>query len=149
MENRIKEYQIDGNSIVLPRATSIEDIRLIYNETQKVLICSTAKKDNLSAIDAFVVNHLIGTTTINVPTSICVLMPTDNLTIKCDYGDEGATESTLTSAKEEILTAVEKGGGGSELLEDFFGVVPDDSEEIITDEEITQELEDIFNTIFN
>lgn len=61
---------------------------------------------------------------------------------------EVAKESTLTSAKAEILNAVEN-AGGSKNLEDFFGVVPDDSEEIITDEEITQELEDIFNTIFN
>lgn len=115
MEYRIKDYSISGNSIILPRKTGIEDIRLIYNETQKVLICSTAKKDNLSAIDAFVVNQLIGTTTINVPTSICVLMPMDKLPIKCDYGDEGATESTLNFAKKEILTAVEKGGGSITL----------------------------------
>ena len=60
-----------------------------------------------------------------------------------------AKETTLLSAKEEIIEAVGKGGGGSKNLEDFFGVVPDDSEEIITEEEITQELEDIFNTIFN
>lgn len=67
-----------------------------------------------------------------------------------------AKETTLTSAKEEIIEAVnnaqvdiDTSNLASKNLEDFFGVVPDDSEEIITDEEITQELEDIFNTIFN
>ena len=104
MEYRIKDYSISGNSITLPRKTGIEDIRLIYNETQKILICSTAKKDNLSAIDAFVVNQLIGTTTINVPTSICVLMPTDNLTIKCDYGDD---LSSVESKVEEESVAIQ------------------------------------------
>lgn len=115
MENRIKDYSISGNSIILPRKTGIEDVRLIYNETQKVLICSTAKKDNLSGLGIFVYTS-DGATLINVPTSVCVLQPNDMLTIKCDYGDEGATESTLTSAKEEILTAVKKGAQESTLL---------------------------------
>ena len=106
MENRIKDYNISGNSIILPRKTGIEDVRLIYNETQKVLICSTAKKDNLSGLGTFVYTS-DGATLINVPTSVCVLQPTDKLTIKCDYGDEVATETTLNSAKEEILTAVD------------------------------------------
>ena len=67
-----------------------------------------------------------------------------------------AKESTLTSAKEEIIEAVnsaqldiDTSNLASKNLEDFFGVVADTSEEAITDEEITQELEDIFNTIFN
>lgn len=99
MEYRIKDYQIDGNSIVLPRATSIEDIRLIYNETKKVLICSTAKKDNLSGSGVIIVNRFNNTTTINVPTSICVLQPNDLLTIKCDYGDD---LSSVASKVEEV-----------------------------------------------
>ena len=43
------------------------------------------------------------------------------------------------------------GGGNGEcaLVADFFEIIPDTSEEAMTDEEITQELEDIFNTIFN
>ena len=67
-----------------------------------------------------------------------------------------AKETTLLSAKEEIIEAVKNAqvdidtsNLASKNLEDFFEVVPDDSEEIMTDEEITQELEDIFNTIFN
>lgn len=99
MENRIKDYRIDGNSIILPRITSIEDIRLIYNETQKVLICSTAKKDNLSGIGVIVVNNFTNTTLINVPASVCVLQPTDKLTIKCDYGDD---LSSVESKVEEV-----------------------------------------------
>lgn len=104
MEYRIKDYQIDGNSIVLPRATSIEDIRLIYNETQKVLICSTAKKDNLRGLGVIIVNQFNNTTTINVPTSICVLQPNDQLTIKCDYGDD---LSSVESKVEEESVAIQ------------------------------------------
>lgn len=99
MEYRIKDYQISDNRIVLPRATSIEDIRLIYNETQKVLICSTAKKDNLSGLGVIIVNQFSNTTIINVPTSICVLQPNDLLTIKCDYGDD---LSSVESKVEEV-----------------------------------------------
>ena len=81
MENRIKDYSISGNSIILPRKTGIEDIRLIYNETQKILICSTATKDNVSLAQGE------GGTLVEVPTSVCSLNSTDLLTIKCDYGD--------------------------------------------------------------
>lgn len=130
MEYRIKDYQIDGNSIVLPKATSIEDIRLIYNETQKVLICSTAKKDNLSGLGVIIVNQFNNTTTINVPTSICVLQPNDLLTIKCDYGDEGATETTLNSAKEEILTAVEDVKGATAKEDTLISGIGDILEEV-------------------
>jgi hypothetical protein len=104
MENRIKDYSISGNSITLPRKTGIEDIRLIYNETQKILICSTAKKDNLSGVGAIVVNNFTNTTLINVPTNVCVLQPNDMLTIKCDYGDD---LSSVESKVEEESVAIQ------------------------------------------
>jgi hypothetical protein len=81
MEYRIKDYTIKGQRILLPRQTSIEDLRLIYNETQKKLICSTATKDNVSLAQGE------GGTLVEVPTSVCSLNSTDLLTIKCDYGD--------------------------------------------------------------
>lgn len=81
MEYRIKDYTIKGQRILLPRQTSIEDLRLIFNETQKKLICSTATKDNVTLVQGE------GGTLVEVPTSICSLNSTDLLTIKCDYGD--------------------------------------------------------------
>ena len=81
MEYRIKDYTIKGQRILLPRQTSIEDLRLIFNETQKKLICSTATKDNVTLVQRE------GGTLVEVPTSICSLNSTDLLTIKCDYGD--------------------------------------------------------------
>ena len=56
-------------------------MRLIYNETQKKLICSTAAKDNVTLVQGE------DGTLVEVPTSVCSLNSTDLLTIKCDYGD--------------------------------------------------------------
>lgn len=81
MEYRIKDYTIKGQRILLPRQTSIEDLRLIFNETQKKLICSTATKDNVTLVQGE------GGTLVEVPTSVCSINSTDLLTIKCDYGD--------------------------------------------------------------
>ena len=84
-----------------------------------------------------------------------ILNALDNIDVDVDL-TEVAKEATLNSAKEEIIEAVnsaqvdiDTSNLASKNLEDFFGVVPDDSEEIMTNEEITQELEDIFNIIFN
>lgn len=154
MENRIKDYRIDGNSIILPRITSIEDIRLIYNETQKVLICSTAKKDNLGGLGVLVVNNFNNTTTINVPTSICVLQPNDQLTIKCDYGDDlSSVESKVEEVGNKIdniqLPEIDTTKLASKDLERFWDVVPEDSEEIISEEDIHAAVEDIWTQTFN
>ena len=137
MEYRIKDYTIKGQRILLPRQTSIEDLRLIFNETQKKLICSTATKDNVSLVQGD------GGTLVEVPTSVCALNSTDLLTIKCDYGDN----------LEEVKEAIENsggGGGGSQALEKFFGL-PDALPEYepMTEEELISQAEDIWNTIFN
>ena len=93
MEYRIKDYTIKGQRILLPKQTSIEDLRLIFNETQKKLICSTATKDNVTLVQRE------GGTLVEVPTSVCVLNSTDLLTIKCDYGDSLQEESQAIQAK--------------------------------------------------
>lgn len=99
MEYRIKDYSIKGNSILLPRQTSIEDLRLIFNETQKKLICSTATKDNVSLVQGN------GGTLVEVPASVCVLNSTDLLTIKCDYGDN--LEEVKQAVENIDLTSIE------------------------------------------
>lgn len=101
MEYRIKDYTIKGQRILLPRQTSIEDLRLIFNETQKKLICSTATKDNVTLVQGE------GGTLVEVPTSVCSLNSTDLLTIKCDYGDnleevKDAVETQLPALADKI-----------------------------------------------
>lgn len=104
MEYRIKDYTIKGQRILLPRQTSIEDLRLIFNETQKKLICSTATKDNVTLAQGE------GGTLVEVPTSVCSLNSTDLLTIKCDYGDnleevkEAVENIDLTSIESKVET---------------------------------------------
>lgn len=109
MEYRIKDYTIEGQSILLPRQTSIEDLRLIFNETQKKLICSTATKDNVSLTQGE------GGTLVEVPTSVCSLNSIDLLTIKCDYGDnvddivgenKNATNSNILAEIGNVATAL-------------------------------------------
>lgn len=98
MEYRIKDYTVKGQSIWLPKPTSIEDLRLIFNETQKKLICSTATKDNVT------LEQGDGITIVNVPASVCVLNSTDQLTIKCDYGD--SVDDIVGENKEATNTAI-------------------------------------------
>ena len=108
MEYRIAEYTINGQNITLPKVTDIEDIRLIFNETQKVLICSTASKGNITTI---ITDPFAGTSTVVVPTSVCTINPNDKLTIKCDYGD---------SLQEEIQAIQEKIDGISTTFDDIY-----------------------------
>lgn len=98
MEHRIKDYTIKGQRILLPKQTSIEDLRLIFNETQKKLICSTATKDNVSLAQGE------GGTLVEVPTSVCVLNSTDLLTIKCDYGE--SVDDIVGDNQEATNTAI-------------------------------------------
>lgn len=136
----------------------VEAIRLIVDETIGEVFCSSMQKSKVVKVHGSVYYQGI--------TSACDIEfaapegktanSSDQFTIEMDWGEEVAKESTLTSAKEEIIEAVnsaqvdiDTSNLASKNLEEFFEVVSDDSEEIITDEEITQELEDIFNTIFN
>jgi hypothetical protein len=78
MRHRVIGYTIDGQTIVLPQNITIEDVRLIINETQKVVICSSMQKDNVNAKG----------NEIEVKGSVCILQPTDQLTIEIDKGDD-------------------------------------------------------------
>lgn len=86
MRYRVAEYTISGQTIALPSEVTIEDIRLIVNETQKKVICSSMQKSNVE----------VNSNTITVSFDICVLQPTDKLTIEIDKGEEIAKEQTLT-----------------------------------------------------
>ena len=129
MENRIKDYTIKGQRILLPKQTSIEDLRLIFNETQKKLICSTATKDNVSLAQGE------GGTLVEVPTSVCVLNSTDQLTIKCDYGE--SVDDIVGENKEAT---------NSKIYEDIhnvaqlFGITAATEFVPLTTEEITNEI---------
>ena len=89
---RVKDYTISGQVITLPKDTTIEDIRLIVNETQNIVICSSMQKYEMEleigGVDTVVANPIVVSgKTISVNTQVCTLASTDKLTIEVDYGD--------------------------------------------------------------
>ena len=136
MRDRVKDYHIYAtssqvvvrlltipNDVVLeevegeltPSSTRrvIEAIRLIVDETIGEVFCSSMQKNKIRKV--------YGSATSMGVTAACAIEfaqpegktanTTDQFTIEMDWGDETAKESTLTSAKEEIIEAVGKGGG--------------------------------------
>lgn len=107
MRYRVKDYEIyfpagDVQLIIFePKDLTIEDIRLIVNETKNTVICSSMQKSNV--IVAATQDHK---TTVTVPKSVCVLDTTDQLTIEIDNGETLAIPTDY--AKEETLNTVGK-----------------------------------------
>lgn len=141
MRDRVKDYHIYAtssqvvvrlltipNDVVLeevegeltPASTRrvIEAIRLIVDETIGEVFCSSMQKNKIRKV------YGSGTSMgVTVACAIEFAQPegktantTDQFTIELDWGDVTAKEETLNSAKEEILTAVEKGAKESTLL---------------------------------
>lgn len=103
MRYRITDYTIEGQVISfdipasLGRDLTIEDIRLIIDETQKIVICSSMQKNNVSIVD----------NTIVVSDKLCELMLTDVLTIELDFGGDAYTmlDELLAIQLETIIGA--------------------------------------------
>lgn len=73
---------------------TIEDIRLIVNETQKKVICSSMQKDNVTSVSSGVVTY---------KDTIDVLASGDKLTVEID---QGSSTTTLTPMTELEVTAM-------------------------------------------
>jgi hypothetical protein len=96
MRYRIKEYTIGGDTdFFVSGKIGVEDIRLIINETQKKVICSSMNKSNVAC--EYVED--IDATFISFSSSICILQPSDKLTIEVDKGD---TLTQVASKVEEV-----------------------------------------------
>ena len=92
MRYRVSDYIIDGQSIQLPKTTTLEDIRLIFNETQGVVLCSSGQKNSckIKKDDVYItVENAVSVdgNTILINEEACILYPDDQLTIEVDYGD--------------------------------------------------------------
>ena len=84
MRYRIKNYVISGpTDIRLKGKFNIEDLRLIINETQKKVICSSMNKNNIQCIYI----EDVDSTMIFFNESVCELNKSDQLTIEVDTGD--------------------------------------------------------------
>ena len=84
MRYRIKNYVISGpTDVTLKGKFNIEDLRLIINETQKKIICSSMNKNNIQC------NYIedVDSTIIFFNKEVCELNNYDQLTIEVDKGD--------------------------------------------------------------
>lgn len=123
MRRRINNYTINTskNTITLDEAVTLEDIRLIIDETQMIVICSsmqkgsvTIKKDGEKTTITEPVSISTDGKTLSIKTDLCMLASSDKLTIEIDKGDKLSdvteelkgtnTEATQTA----ILTAVQQ-----------------------------------------
>ena len=98
MRTRI-DYQItSANTIVLTGKYTIEDIRLIVDETQKVVVASSMQKDNIESAEYDKVNDQ---TTLTIKSSVVTLVESDALTVEADNGDGDIVEA-LNGIKDAI-----------------------------------------------
>lgn len=125
MRRRITTFTIDtsNNALVLDSDITIDDIRLIIDETQNKVICSSMQKANVTISDKSVV----------VKDSVCKLAEGDHITFEIDTADGleyvsnavSKSEAAIKAETDKILLALEKGLQGKE-------VEPADIEQIIT-----------------
>lgn len=138
-----------------------EAIRLVVDETAKIVFCSSMQKDKVSVEQSDVTGYTFSLV-FDIPEGKEV-REGDQFTIELDWGEMLVTakEQTLLDSKAEILDAI----GGIELpevnvegvakestlqeIKNTLGVVDDKTFVAMTDEEITNELTDIWNTNFN
>ena len=108
MRYRIKDYTISGQTITIQGEFDIEDIRLIVDETQKEILCSSTDKN----LDGVVYDSGLDATIITIPLSICRLVNTDKLTIEVDCGDSpvdlARQGSNVEATNSKILEEVSK-----------------------------------------
>lgn len=97
MRTRINDYSIiEGRQIdsKIPNLT-IEDIRLIVNETKKIVIASSMQKDNIVDIDNGIITY---------KDTITESSADDQMTIEIDKGDSINTSiNTLLNAYDENI----------------------------------------------
>ena len=76
---------------------TIDDIRLIINESQNKVICSSMQKSNITNISAGIVTY---------SNDIPALVSGDHITFEVDLGDNGAKEAQATANKTAIINAI-------------------------------------------
>ena len=110
-----------------PSDITVENIRLIVNETQKVVICSSMQKDNIVSVSSGVVTYV---------DSLPAIADGDQFTIECDYGtseEYQSLEQEVHSGKLAIANAIKSKGGSAdnshslETLAADVATIPDPS----------------------
>lgn len=109
LPNDVVLEEVEGELTPVSTRRVIEAIRLIVDETIGEVFCSSMQKNKIRKV--------YGSGTSMGVTAACAIEfaqpegktanTTDQFTIELDWGDVTAKETTLNSAKEEILTAVD------------------------------------------
>lgn len=97
MRTRLTDYSFTPGTRSISTGIAdltIEDIRLIINETQKKVICSSMQKDNIVSVSDGVITYV---------NTISVLASGDKLTVEID---QGSSTTTLTPMTELEVTAM-------------------------------------------
>lgn len=157
------------------KRTITEALRLIYDETQKVLLCSTAKKANIYSIEpssetgydiaiSFNLTALAAEATAAgktaKATAISNIAATDQFTIAVDWGTsaEDIKGSNPNATLSAILEALQGSGTPSPdipegvaerlaMILEHFGIKTISGYEFMQDTEVTDELEDIMQAL--
>lgn len=97
MRRRLNKYTINtvNNSIILEESVMLEDVRLIVDETQHKIICSSMQKNNVvveingtKTTIPTPVNISSDGKTITIDTRVCTLVSGDAITFEIDKADK-------------------------------------------------------------
>lgn len=94
-----------SNTIIVAEPITIDDIRLIVDETQMKVICSSMQKSNVD------VTTDTNAAVVVVPTSVCTLAADDHITFEIDTADNARAdhEAIKAAVDAQVEKFVEKG----------------------------------------
>ena len=130
MERVYTNYWASGNQVKLRdvpeefSAITVENVRVIINESQKKVLASSMKKANITNVQYFGPNHeVVITLGSNVPSIIFG----DKLTIKIDMGDDlrGIVGNCIIEDITDTGLPAERGSGFCGILDDGDFIVAD------------------------
>lgn len=130
MERVYTNYWASGHQVVLMdvpekfSAITVENVRVIINETQKAVLASSMKKANISTVVYSAADRNV---TITLNDSTPNITAGDNLTIKIDMGDD-IRETAGSCIIEDVIDLglpADKESGFSAILDDGDFVIED------------------------
>ena len=131
MERVYTNYYASGHQVTLNEvpakfsAITVENVRVIINESQKIVLASSMKKANISSV---VYDGSGKTVTITLDSSTASIDYADKLTIKIDMGDD--IRDTAGSCIIEDFTDL----GLPAQKDSGFGAIEDDGDFIVEDD---------------
>lgn len=125
------DYAYDSDLEVSLSDQLKESVRLVVDETAKIVFASSMQKDNILTIDTTAISGYGYRMLFNIPSGATVTT-SDFFTLEFDFGE---------SPKEM--------GSDAALLVDYFDVTEEADEELMTDQEITAAVDEMWANVFN